>query len=66
MPFNRSEVDELLTACHRFCGVKIETDHIIPAGDGGGFESFSYFLPRVARFALTLGYCIERLQRSKA
>lgn len=45
MPFNRTEVDELLVACHRrccichrFCGVKIETDHIIPTCDGGGNE----------------------------
>lgn len=42
MPFPRNDVEELLTACHRrccichrFCGVKIETDHIMPAGDGG-------------------------------
>ena len=42
MPFNREEVDELLTACHRrccichrFCGVKMETDHIVPRADGG-------------------------------
>jgi len=40
--FPRDQVDELLKACHRrccichrFCGVKIETDHIIPAADGG-------------------------------
>lgn len=42
MPFPRKLVDELLVACHRrccichrFCGVKIETDHILPAGEGG-------------------------------
>jgi hypothetical protein len=42
MPFNRDEVDALLTAghrrcsiCHRFCGVKIETDHIEQAADCG-------------------------------
>lgn len=42
MPFPRDEVDSLLAACHRrccichrFCGVKIETDHIAPAYDGG-------------------------------
>src|SRR5216684_5884754 len=42
MPFNRNEVDELLTTCHRrccichrFCGVKIETDHMTQAADGG-------------------------------
>lgn len=40
--FPRDQVDELLKACHRrccichrFCGVKIETDHIVPAADGG-------------------------------
>ncbi len=40
--FPRNQVDELLRACHRrcsichrFCGVKIETDHIIPAAEGG-------------------------------
>ncbi|MGQ0763530.1 MAG: HNH endonuclease [Acidobacteriota bacterium] len=45
MPFNRHEVDELLTACHRrccichrFCGVKMETDHIVPQADGGPDE----------------------------
>jgi hypothetical protein len=42
MPFSRSEVDALLVAvhrrcaiCHRFCGIKIETDHIVPFADGG-------------------------------
>ena len=42
MPFNRQEVDELLTSCHRrccichrFCGVKMETDHMVPRADGG-------------------------------
>ena len=42
MAFPRDEVDELLVACHRrccvchrFCGVKIETDHIVPRGEGG-------------------------------
>jgi hypothetical protein len=42
MPFNREEVAVLLAACHRrccichrFCGVKIETDHIWPTADGG-------------------------------
>lgn len=37
--FPRQAVDELLKACHRrccvchrFCGVKIETDHIVPGG----------------------------------
>ncbi len=40
--FPQKDVDELLTACHRrccichrFCGVKIETDHIVPRDDGG-------------------------------
>jgi hypothetical protein len=42
MPFPRDEVEELLAACHRrccvchrFCGVKIETDHMLPAAEGG-------------------------------
>ena len=42
MAFDRNEVAGLLAACHRrccichrFCGVKIETDHIRPAVDGG-------------------------------
>lgn len=42
MGFPRDQVDRLLVechrrccVCHRFCGVKIETDHIVPAGDGG-------------------------------
>ncbi len=40
--FSQKEVVQLLAACHRrccichrFCGVKIETDHIVPAADGG-------------------------------
>jgi len=43
MAFNREEVSALLAHCHRrccichqFCGVKMETDHIIPKDDGGG------------------------------
>lgn len=42
MPFNRTEASELLVACHRrccvchrFCGVKIELDHICPRSDDG-------------------------------
>lgn len=42
MPFPQGEVSRLLAECHRrccichrFCGVKIETDHIVPLGDGG-------------------------------
>jgi hypothetical protein len=42
MAFDRYEVGALLAACHRrccichrFCGVKIETDHIRPSADGG-------------------------------
>jgi len=42
MGFNRDGVAELLAACgrrccicHRFCGVKIETDHIQPKSEGG-------------------------------
>jgi hypothetical protein len=42
MPFNRDKVAALLAACHRrccichrFCGVKNETDHIRPTADGG-------------------------------
>jgi hypothetical protein len=40
--FPQKDVDELLVKCHRrccichrFCGVKIETDHIIPRGQDG-------------------------------
>lgn len=40
--FPRDQVDELLVACHRrccvchrFCGVKMETDHIEPRADNG-------------------------------
>ena len=42
MGFNREDVALLLANCHRrccichqFCGVKMETDHIIPRDDGG-------------------------------
>ncbi len=42
MAFQRQEVSELLARCHRrccichrFCGVKIETDHIKPKEQGG-------------------------------
>ncbi len=42
MPFDRAEVETLLVACqrcccicHRFCGTTIETDHMVPAGEGG-------------------------------
>ena len=42
MAFDRNEVVDLLARCHRrccichrFCGVKIETDHIVPAADDG-------------------------------
>jgi hypothetical protein len=45
MPFSRDEVSELLVrchrrccVCHRFCGVKIETDHIVPTDEGGSNE----------------------------
>lgn len=45
MAFNRDEVSALLSQCHRrccichrFCGVKIETDHIVPQDDGGSDE----------------------------
>jgi HNH endonuclease len=40
--FNQKDVDDLLVRCHRrccichrFCGVKIETDHIVPAAEDG-------------------------------
>ena len=43
MAFPRDEVSALLSRCHRrccichrFCGVKIETDHIVPIAEGGG------------------------------
>ena len=43
MTFPRDQVSELLArrhrrccVCHRFCGVKIETDHIKPKEQGGG------------------------------
>jgi hypothetical protein len=42
MAFNREEANQLLTACHRrccichrFCGVKMELDHIIPTEENG-------------------------------
>ncbi len=42
MGFQREEVSQLLAACHRrccvchrYCGVKMETDHIVPASEGG-------------------------------
>lgn len=42
MPFDRDEVADLLAKCrrhccicYRFCGIKIETDHITPKGEGG-------------------------------
>lgn len=42
MAFNRTEVANLLAECHRrccichrFCGVKMETDHIVPKEDDG-------------------------------
>jgi hypothetical protein len=42
MPFQRDEVSTLLSRCHRrcclchrFCGVKIETDHIVPTENSG-------------------------------
>jgi 5-methylcytosine-specific restriction endonuclease McrA len=45
LAFNRDEVSALLvkvhrrcSICHRFCGVKIETDHILPASEGGSDE----------------------------
>jgi hypothetical protein len=43
MAFPREQVSELLArchrrccVCHRFCGVKIETDHLVPKEEGGG------------------------------
>ena len=42
MPFPRKDVEYFLVACHRrccicyrFCGVKIEIDHIVPTAEGG-------------------------------
>jgi hypothetical protein len=42
MGFNAKEVAKLLydckrrcCICHRFCGIKIETDHITPVSEGG-------------------------------
>jgi len=42
MPFPREQVADLLARthrrcciCHRFCGVKLETDHIVPREQGG-------------------------------
>jgi hypothetical protein len=42
MSFPQDEVSELLARCHRrccichrFCGVKMETDHILPKAEGG-------------------------------
>lgn len=43
--FNRDEVSKLLAdchrrccICHRFCGVKMETDHMVPSAEGGTHE----------------------------
>lgn len=43
--FNRDEVSDLLAKCHRrccichrFCGFKMETDHIVPSGEDGTDE----------------------------
>jgi hypothetical protein len=45
MPFPREAVELLLVVthrrccvCHRFCGVKVETDHIVPSAEGGTDE----------------------------
>ena len=42
LPFNKTEVEKLLVACHRrcsichrFCGAKMELDHIIPKAEKG-------------------------------
>lgn len=42
MGFNKSDVERLLVechrrccVCHRYCGVRMEIDHIIPEGEGG-------------------------------
>ena len=42
MPFPKKEIALLLAECHRrccichrFCGVKMETDHMVPRADGG-------------------------------
>lgn len=42
MAFNKVDVQNLLVKCHRrccichrFCGIKIETDHIVPQGERG-------------------------------
>ena len=46
MPFNRDEACKLLAACHRRCcichrfsGIKMELDHIIPSAEGGSDHS---------------------------
>lgn len=46
--FNREEVAELSVKCkrsccicHRFCGVKIETDHIIPEAENSSYKIYS-------------------------
>ena len=51
MAFNQTEVNVLLAQCHRrccichrFCGVKIETDHMLPVADGGS-DSIDNCLP---------------------
>ncbi|MCR9202205.1 MAG: HNH endonuclease [Planctomycetaceae bacterium] len=45
MAFNRKEANQLLADCHRrccichkFCGVKMELDHMLPRADGGTDE----------------------------
>ena len=42
MAFDRDQVADLLAKCHRrccichrFCGFKMETDHMQPTGEGG-------------------------------
>jgi hypothetical protein len=52
MGFNRSEVDELLVACHRrcclchrFCGVKMELHHIEQRADGVQDDSIDNAIP---------------------
>jgi hypothetical protein len=50
MPFKNKEVATLLAECrrhccicYRFCGIKTETDHMVPEGEGGSNDNSGEF-----------------------